>query len=192
MRMPDRSFGVELEVQVPEIYSDPADGAAILRDAGIDAHVLGYSHETTPYWKVTTDSSVIEGYEIVSPILKGVEGLAQVSKVCEALTDASFTVNATCGLHVHVDARDFDYQAIVRLVRQFLIEEHNFDKFVDPSRLNNSFCLSNISRFVSTYDDPIATIKRAHHAVGHGARNIYNRVAGSRYYKLNLDALESA
>ena len=46
----------------------------------------GYNHTTRPYWKIVTDASVShEGLEIVSPVLKGQDGLNQLEKVLKAL-----------------------------------------------------------------------------------------------------------
>lgn len=194
MRIPDRAFGVEFEIQPPRAseHIDRNDQmhqtAELLSANGIVTRSRGYTHDVVSYWKIVTDGSVSGGYELVSPILKGLEGLAQVEKVCQTLTSAGYRVDRSCGLHVHVDARDFDRKALIRLVRQFLIEEHNFDKFVTSNRLENDYCMSNIARF-GNHGTRLQTLKYAHQNLGNEAQTIYRQIATSRYYKLNLDAL---
>lgn len=61
-------------------------------------HVGGYSR-----WKVEWDSSA--GWEVVSPVLSGLEGLLELTAACEALTGAAerldLRVNHRTGTHVH-------------------------------------------------------------------------------------------
>jgi hypothetical protein len=55
------------------------------------------------------------GCEIVSPVLKGAEGLAQVAEVLQVLQAKGHRVNACCGVHVHVGWAG-DERALARLV----------------------------------------------------------------------------
>jgi hypothetical protein len=65
-----RRFGVEIEF-LSTITTDQA--LASLRAAGIRVEFEGYSHATTPHWKIVADGSC--GYELVSPVLEGEAGL---------------------------------------------------------------------------------------------------------------------
>jgi len=62
-------------------------------------------------WKIKSDSSLRtslrlhKAVEIVSPILKGVDGLEQVKQVTVKLAELDARVNRTCGFHVHVGAK---------------------------------------------------------------------------------------
>jgi len=69
------TFGVEIEVCYHEHY-DRYHVRDALVDGGVQAIVSGY--EAQPVWKIVHDSSC--GYEIVSPVLQGNEGLLQVAK----------------------------------------------------------------------------------------------------------------
>lgn len=166
--MTKRTFGVEIEALAP----DDVPLAAIIRDLeceGIECQYAGYTHQTTPYWKIVTDYSVCGrgkmGFELVSPKLQGAEGLQQVRVVCEVLQRQGVTVNKTCGLHVHHDAHDYKEQHFVNLFNLYAHAEKALDSVVAKSRRENNgpYCLSLKGRTVST-------------------------LRTGRYYKLNLSA----
>jgi hypothetical protein len=140
---PRRTFGVELEIVAPSgsrrqgslrerIAREFAARDIPLRDAG-------YTHRVSRSWKLVSDGSVVgsngaRGVELVSPILKGFEGLENVKKVCEALAAAGAGVNRTCGFHVHHEAKDLtvrDVNVLSRLVDRF---EPVLDGLLPPSR----------------------------------------------------------
>ncbi len=189
---PKRKFGVELEIIVPDrlyelSYLD--ETAALLHAGGIKARSSNYSHKASLSWKVTTDGSLSRGgIELVSPILEGEEGLAEVAKVCAILTSNGYRVDGSCGLHVHIDARDFDTKGLFRVVRQFLAEETNFDRMVDPQRQYNTYCHSNLS-YIPTYSDGLERLKLAHTKIGYSASHVARVFGNGRYLKLNIQAL---
>ena len=82
----DRGFGVEIEFLRPTNVSQQ-EIAETLTEGGVETIVESYNHQTRPYWKIVTDSSVwtnsSTGYkgdnEIVSPILYGTEGLGKLN-----------------------------------------------------------------------------------------------------------------
>ena len=98
--MIDRKFGVELEIV--GISKELAIRALAAVD--IEAHDAGYTHMTTRDWKIVSDASVHRGFELVSPVLEGEEGLETLRTAAQALADAGATANRSCGLHVHIDA----------------------------------------------------------------------------------------
>ena len=64
-----------------------------------------------------------QGVEIVSPVLRGGDGLEQVRKVADLLNRMDAHVNATCGLHVHVgvtSAAGNDFDDVADWVRRLL------------------------------------------------------------------------
>ena len=110
MNAEDITFGVEIETLVP--LSSPIR---------IGAYHAG---ATVPYlpagWTAQHDGS-IQGdgrpCEIVSPVLRGHGGLMQVWHAIEALRANGHSVNASCGVHVHVGwSPDLPAQALARLV----------------------------------------------------------------------------
>ena len=144
------TFGVEIEFLFPATSArsmSEAMGivAGALRLEGLDAHAEGYSHITRPHWKVVYDSSVrAQGYfglEVVSPILLGDAGEAQVRQVCAALTAAGAKINVTCGLHVHIGMPRSSEMLQVEAVDDFYrLAEAHFDAIQPPSRHNGTFC----------------------------------------------------
>ena len=92
-----RTFGVELEL----FGIERSRLVAGLREAGIEVQDEYYNHTTRAYWKIVGDGSVRGDHalELVSPVLKGDEGMAELKKVCEVLKALNGRINATCGTH---------------------------------------------------------------------------------------------
>ncbi len=138
--MADRTFGVELE-----IIGLSEEGVYLaLRKHGIpvedpnrcsDRYNNGNQADV---WSIHDDSSIESDdgrtAEVVSPILRGIEGLRQVRKVCRALADFGASVNESCGLHVHVGADDLTPEEVETIVRRYAAHEDMIDKFVHPDR----------------------------------------------------------
>jgi len=116
MNANEMTFGVEIETIAPD---------SAVRNDGL---VIGGYHRgiQVPYlptgWKAERDGSIQtngngHACEIVSPILRGAEGLAQVAEVLRTLEAKGHRVNASCGVHVHVGwKRDWPAEALARLV----------------------------------------------------------------------------
>lgn len=116
MNANDMTFGVEIETVAPQSAAEN-DGLRI----------GGYHRGTqVPYlpagWKAERDASIraphaYHACEIVSPILRGREGLAQVAEAVRVLEAKGHRVNVSCGIHVHVGwQRDWPATALARLV----------------------------------------------------------------------------
>ena len=69
-----RKYGLEIEI----VNVDRERLLSNLNQAGIECYYEGYNHQTRPHWKIVTDASVSNGYELVSPILEGDEGLLTI------------------------------------------------------------------------------------------------------------------
>jgi hypothetical protein len=72
-------------------------------------------------WKAERDCSIqaVPGYmaaEIVSPVLKGADGLRQLKTVCDWLNSVQAKVNRSTGFHVHVGFNRTDKPGLRRLV----------------------------------------------------------------------------
>ena len=63
-----------------------------------------------------------------------------VSDLCDALSDDGVSVSKDCGYHVHVDARDFDFYAVQRLIEVYARIEDALFSIVAPSRRDNHYC----------------------------------------------------
>ncbi len=64
----------------------------------------------------------------------------QLFEICEGLETAKAITALSCGIHVHVDCRDFGYQELQRLIKAYCYIEDALFAAVHPSRYNNEFC----------------------------------------------------
>lgn len=142
----NRKFGIELEVA--DISRSKV--ICVFNAIGVAIKEEGYNHATRGYWKIVSDASVRNGFEVVSPVLYGEEGLESVRAVVTALNDAGASVNKTCGFHVHFDARDLSVTSVKAIIMRYAAHETEIDAFMPPSRRadTNKYCLS-IQRVVN-------------------------------------------
>lgn len=145
-----RSYGVEIECIGPVGFTHEQCAQAIT-NAGLPAQYVPYNQHhgrVSTKWKITTDGSITgngvgydRSFEIVSPILKGENGFADIARVCEVLQRRGFAVNQSCGLHVHVGIRnpDFPFPAMRRLAMMYVENERILDTIMPPSRKSGTF-----------------------------------------------------
>jgi Putative amidoligase enzyme len=135
-----RQFGVEIE-----FYGiTPQTAIAALAQVGITASWEGYTHAVMADWKIVRDGSVTgtgtgqgNGIELVSPILKGEQGLQDLAKALDALHSAGAKVNTTCGIHVHVDTNGMNGMQRKNFFNSYVLNQDIFDSLVSKSRRNN-------------------------------------------------------
>ena len=173
-----RKFGVEIEFCTNLSSQEIAE---MLCRTGVEVHAEDYNHRTRPHWKIVSDGSVSRGWELVSPVLSGIEGLNEVRKVVNALVQAGATVDTSCGLHVHVDANDLTGASVVNVVRRYSRHEGSIDKVVPHHRRNNQYA-GTVAHVVTTVENYLRSNPTA------TARAICDLTRGERYYKLNVNA----
>lgn len=173
----NRRFGIEIEA-----YGVDRDAlATALRRAGIDCAVEAYNHATRTHWKITTDNSitgVANPFEIVSPILEGMDGLEQVRKVSEVLISLRAKINRTCGMHIHFDAAHMNVNCWKNVMLNYALLENIIDSMMPESRrgTSNQYCRSlRIPNFATKFKN-VRTIE--------GLSNLFP----DRYYKVNMKA----
>jgi hypothetical protein len=87
----DRPFSTEIECYYPDtsVLRDVAD--SMNQDFGLsgDGSLNSY------------------GIEFQTPKLSGETGTKELEKFCKLLTEKKFTVDRTCGLHIHLDTSDY-------------------------------------------------------------------------------------
>lgn len=183
----NRKFGIEIEAH----NVAQRDVAAALNAVGIRCAVEGYNHNTTNHWKIVNDCSIqgSQGFELVSPILQGENGLMQVAIVGDTLERLGAKVNTSCGLHVHIDGRDLTVNSMSRICKMWLKYETCFDSIVPASRRNNRFALGIRSKF-ATLEAAFAKLATATSIQGlTRIMNSDNFGGSSRYHKLNLESM---
>lgn len=177
-----RTYGIEIEFLENSIPRSKI--AQELRDAGINAQAERYNHITTSYWKMTTDSTC--GNELVSPILKGRDGLEEIKKVCKVLNKLGCKVNKSCGLHVHHGVGDLNVKDFRNLYISSIKYEGLIDQLHPISRRdsNNSYCLSlkRICGYDGDYERIVKKISSC--KCIDDIKNIFY----SRYIKLNFQS----
>jgi hypothetical protein len=110
MQIDEMTFGVEFEVVLPRGTIDAVGGY----HAGIQIAGLPIG------WNAQSDASISaiggQGVEVVSPILKGTDGLDQIVFVLNWLKQHGAKVNQSTGLHVHVGFPRGDEKALAAVV----------------------------------------------------------------------------
>lgn len=125
----ERRFGIEIEY-----IGRSSEVAREMEARGVRCSVEDYNHRVRSGWKIVSDASVSGGYELVSPPLRGEEGLRQLKIACDALDAAGARVDRQCGLHIHHDVHDLDAPAFGRLFRGWSRNQRNTDSLVAASR----------------------------------------------------------
>jgi hypothetical protein len=137
-----RRFGIEIEA----FGVTREQLVAKLREAGIEVQSEDYNHRTRTWWKIVRDGSIRgeNSFELVSPPLKGEDGINQIKRVCEVLVQLNAKVNKSCGFHVHFDAENLTLQTWKNLTWNYYMLEEEIDKMMPPSRRGNSnnYCQS--------------------------------------------------
>lgn len=196
----ERTFGIELElgfkasrargaaqvpfstIQAPLLAAFEAAGIAVQSESYVHAHT------TRPHWKFVPDGSIGYGnIELVSPILKGEEGLREIEKVCAVLAPFFPTVTDSMGYHVHHGAIKGErklglkeLKVLARLVTRF---QPIFDGLLPPSRRSgNHYC-----RHFSPED--LRHIERATEITSYSSGRGTTLASIDRYRALNFAAL---
>lgn len=177
-----RTFGVEIEAH----GVDHDTLVAELRAQGLEAHSEGYNHTTRGHWKIVSDSSVVgaDAFELVSPVLRGLEGLADLERACRALKHCGAQVNNSCGLHVHFGAGELGIGHLRQVVRNYLVLEPTIDQLMPSTRRanNNTYCQGLLrGRTLAEAERQVLAATTAQE-LAQAANN------GSRYHKVNMQA----
>lgn len=209
----EKGFGVEIEFLRPIGKSQ----STICRK--IQAHVVfqaqqieckreNWNKRTVPYWKCVTDSSVRAGgynpnhtgdNELVSPILFGQKGKAQLKAVLQVLREQGCEVNVTCGIHVHHDITEtmlaglrIAKKVLKNLIGLVVKYEHVIYNLMPASRLTREYSQP-ARKFISYKKETISRLVNRdlnrHYAYQMNAVSIDNRKAqiqSDRYSGLNL------
>jgi hypothetical protein len=79
------------------------------------------------------------GMEIVTAPACGDALVKQITEICDELVREGGIADASCGLHVHVDARDLATRDVLKLLRVYRKVEPGLYEIVAPSRRGNHF-----------------------------------------------------
>lgn len=121
----NHKFGIEIEAY--GVNMRVVESA--IRAAGVTIEVEGYNHSTRRHWKIVTDGSLRggQGFEVVSPVLKGEAGIAELTgpeALVKYLNDTSKQPSAD--LHSYM----LDYAKRSVVFRNVDIRATDYDSFV--------------------------------------------------------------
>lgn len=176
------TFGIEIEC----VGLSQGAAAAALQRAGVRCETPGYTHETMATWKVVPDGSLRGrngACEVVSPVLSGTDGLAEVRTVMKILRDAGARVNESCGMHVHVGVDQLTLAEQAAVIEMYHAFQWAFTAWVKERRINGSWARLRNARDTQTLAREWAGVQSMSdlHAVSR-----YN----NRYHALNVASYE--
>ena len=178
-----RKYGVEVEF-ISRI-SRPALCRKIKDETGINVIEAGYSDRDTSSWRLKTDSSLSHGgLELVTPILNDMDDLQKLKSVIKVIADNG-RINASCGLHVHTDARNTETKQVKKLIKYISKYELALNKLVSSSRRGESrWCKDNFTRLRYSDETPTKFFKRLNTKNTRQLLEIAD--GGDRYVKWNF------
>lgn len=156
MQAEDTKYGIELEIVMPkENWPFPVgshfhptqvsiypDGWKVGTDVSIQVPFRGLFDEND-HLNNNTGIEYI-GIEIVSPKLKGFDGIVQIVQVLDDLNERGAIVNHSTGLHIHVDGRELDQRDIKKITQMYKMYESVFFGVMGEKAVtrwqNNIFC----------------------------------------------------
>ena len=165
------TFGLELEC-LTENYKEVLNCENILKN-----------------WKITQDASVKKGVEIISPVLNyDQESINELKYVCEMLARNNFSVDNTCGGHVHLG---FDYFEDVFEYATFLTLYSRIENLLyiigNRSGMTTRDSFSEFATFLN--DDTLNIVNNINYAKFNSMDSYVNLIKDTqynKYYGLNL------
>lgn len=158
-KMPNRDFGIELELSCSQGSSVEQVAGVIRAGSGVDVTVVqGYARAHVPVrgWKLVHDGSIVcsrefpncSKFELVSPILRGEAGIKECTRVTQSLQRVAVSVNKSMGFHVHISVEAMNETSLKKICQNLVKYEDAIDTFMPPSRRtggsnSKQFCKSN-------------------------------------------------
>lgn len=154
-----RRFGLEFEFlneTIQDHYFDYLRAALTTSRWPVESY--GYMHSNGMSWDLKTDSSC--GYELATPAMCW-EDWALVDQALNGLREAGANVNASCGVHIHHEARDLGVPGIRRLLLLWAAVEPLFFDMTYTNRIGNEFCqpIAELAGGIYTWDGWISRIQ---------------------------------
>lgn len=127
-----RLFGVELEC----FYENEDTAAAVLNK---QPYALGVSGDGTI---ADNNGESDYGIELQTPKLQGKNGEEFLFQLSSKIIEAGFGVNKTCGMHVHLDSKDYlkNVDAAKSLMAFYVVFEDVILSLLPRSRRSNEYC----------------------------------------------------
>lgn len=99
-------------------------------------------YKTVKKWKggIVRDGSVANGYEINTAPAGGDLFVSQLTEISDIIRAGPSRASRACGYHVHVDARDFGWWDIRKLVVLYTRIEGGLFQLLPPHRRTSTYC----------------------------------------------------
>jgi hypothetical protein len=148
----NRGFGIEMEMNDVDTQRHSLEErdfrrvmTPVVSPHRLSTREASYYHSDGMTWDIKLDGSCgLHGYgfEISSPAMQLDEmgECTEMKTVCEALSSLHPRIDRKCGLHVHVDCRDFNWREVRNLVTLWTRYEPFFYELTPVSRRDNSYC----------------------------------------------------
>lgn len=170
------TFGVEIECvgcRYTEFF------AAARRNGLSVFDQVYYNHNDMPMYKLTTDSSISGSNpaECVTPALNSNDdGFESLKNCCKSLSEIGASANSSCGLHVHIGARNLTDQEYCNVFVNYMRLETAIESFLAPSRRGAD------ARWCHSLRNHESSVLCASN------REQMCRALGSRYHRVNAEA----
>lgn len=176
---PRRTFTYTFGVEMETYNCDPEDFSRAVQEYGLSFvnHMGAYlgCHTDIPHFKLVPDGS-LTGHntaECVTPALKGnTAGFKALENCCRALCRVGARANSSCGVHVHIGAKDLSDQEYCNVFVNYKRLEQAIDTFMSHSRRANS------CRWARTLTDHDLESCQ-------GRGDVLSCLASDRYHKVN-------
>jgi hypothetical protein len=152
----------------PRFHDDNA--GPIKRFVGVEMEISDFNKDTEPEleavvrkWgaEIVDDGSVYgeNPFELRTAPAKGMKFIEQIGEICNVLKKGKAEANDTCGLHVHVDARDFTPDDLIKVAAIWPKLENKFWNLTTADRKDGEWCpswdysLDKSLSLIEMYDD---------------------------------------
>ncbi len=133
------------------------------------------------------------GFEINTAPAGGDLFVKQVNDFCKVIKEQQGFVNSRCGLHVHIDARDFKYYDLRRLIRIYAVIEDVLFAMVNPKRKSSKYCVPCGHKYIAAIEEgrlPYDKVKKDVITSVYHARTTqdskHSKYNNARYNALNI------
>jgi len=164
---------------------------------GVELECCGYKSEDfllikklLSNWNITDDGSVINGIEVVSPILRFNNNcLRELKFICNLLRDGKFYTNSLCGGHIHFGFSYFNSAAEMKTFLQFYcaIEDILLLLCNKQGTIIRDGLVEYAAKFSPVYNEKHDLVIYADNIKRLGKYvKVIKNITKSRYYALNL------
>ena len=205
--MENVDFGIELELSTSSSVTTSDVANAISENATVTVlDMMGDyagARNRNDVWRIMHDRSLTcprehgadcNKFELVSPILRGGDGLGVVDRVMHALGNiSSVKVNSSMGFHIHVNVESLSLSKLKNVCQNFVKYESAMDMLMPPSRRSNEYCQSNKLAVASGVVYLAANTQYLHQKIDActSRKQLGELVSPTKYYKLNMGPLTS-